>query len=113
MSNLLYLSVGADDEGQAVGELAHEWDVQLGAVQVGHVRSDVRQEGELEVVRLLEVEVLRNSNSNENGKENNKQRKKQKNEKRSYQACMGMLIRECRNKCARQKTKKTGSEKKK
>lgn len=77
-SNLLYLPVGADDEGQAVGELAHEGDVQLRAVEVGHVRSDVRQKGELEVVRLLEVEVLRNSRSKT---KNTKQKKKSETKK--------------------------------
>ena len=55
---LLYLAVGADDERQPVREFAHEGDVELRAVQVGNVRADVRQERELEAVRLLEVEVL-------------------------------------------------------
>lgn len=55
---LLDLPVRADDEGQAVGELPHEGDFELRAVQVGDVRSDVRQKGKLQVVRLLEVEVL-------------------------------------------------------
>lgn len=56
---LLYLAVGADDEREPVCKLAHERDVELRAVKVGDVRPDVRQEGELKVVRLLEVQVLR------------------------------------------------------
>lgn len=55
---LLYLAVGANDERQTVGKFTHEGDVELRAVQVRHVGADVRQERELKVVRLLEVQVL-------------------------------------------------------
>lgn len=57
-THLLYLPVGADDERQPVRKFAHEGDVELRAVQVGNIRTDVRQERELEAVRLLEVKVL-------------------------------------------------------
>lgn len=40
-SDLLDFPVGSDDERQPVGELAHEGDVELRAVQVGNARADV------------------------------------------------------------------------
>lgn len=58
-ADLLDLSVGADDERQPIRELPHEGDLELGAVLFSHSGSDIRQERELEAVRLFEVQMLR------------------------------------------------------